>query len=157
MTDITEDELLPCPFCGGEAHFVFRDMDAVAVRCKVWGADTCLGASAWHLSKEQAAAQWNKRQRERQAVAVPETEAKRQRDDSVDLLLRAVFEVCEATESIDPKNDFERGRVFEAKGIRRGIGTWFQGTFCGRSFMGEPAMLSAAPPADTVKQDPNGA
>lgn len=56
----------------------------------------------------------------------------------VDQLLRAVFEVCEATEDIEPKNDFERGRVFEAKHIRRGVGTWFQDTFCGRTHMGEP-------------------
>lgn len=60
----------------------------------------------------------------------------------IDQLLRAVFEVCEATENIEPKNDFERGRVFEAKHIRRGVGTWFQDTFCGRTHMGEPAPIA---------------
>lgn len=58
----------------------------------------------------------------------------------VDQLLHAIFQVCEATEETEPKNDFERGRVFEAKRIRKGIGTWFQDTFCGRSFMGEPVL-----------------
>lgn len=59
-------------------------------------------------------------------------------DDDLKLLLRQMFEVCEATEEIEPKNDFERGRAFEAKSIRRSIGTWFQDYFCGRSLMGEP-------------------
>lgn len=57
-----------------------------------------------------------------------------------DELLRAVFQVCEATEELAPSSDFERGRVFEAKGIREAIGTWFQDTFCGKRFMGEPAI-----------------
>ena len=59
-------------------------------------------------------------------------------------LLREVFMLCEATEEIEATNDFMRGRVFEAKGIRRGIGTWYQDTFCGRSYMGEP-VIPAAP------------
>lgn len=57
-------------------------------------------------------------------------------------LLRELFSVCEETEELEAKNDFERGRVFEAKGIRRAIGTWYQDEFCGRSFMGEPVITT---------------
>ena len=67
--------------------------------------------------------------------------------DDVDLLLRAVFELCEATEEapeVEPKNEhqrgFDKGRRFEAKAIRRSVGDWFQATFCGQSFMGEPVL-----------------
>ena len=66
-------------------------------------------------------------------------------------LLREIFMLCEATEEIEATNDFMRGRVFEAKGIRRGIGTWYQDTFCGRSYMGEPVITTA--PVQPVKQD----
>ena len=66
-------------------------------------------------------------------------------------LLREIFMLCEATEEIEATNDFMRGRVFEAKGIRRGIGTWYQDTFCGRSYMGEPVIPAA--PVQPVKQD----
>lgn len=68
-----------------------------------------------------------------------------QQDDDLRKLLRGLFEVCEDTESIEPKNDFERGRVFEAKRIRRGIGTWFQDEFCGRTHMGEPVVTRGVP------------
>ena len=67
-------------------------------------------------------------------------------------LLREIFMLCEATEELEPTNDFMRGRVFEAKGIRRGIGTWYQDTFCGRSYMGEPVI--PATPVQPVKQEP---
>ena len=72
-------------------------------------------------------------------------------NNDVDLLLRAVFELCEATEEapeVAPRNEhqrgFDKGRRFEAKAIRRAVGDWFQATFCGRSFMGEP-VLAVAP------------
>ncbi|MBP9032604.1 MAG: DUF551 domain-containing protein [Pseudomonadales bacterium] len=63
------------------------------------------------------------------------------------LLLRETFALCEATEDEcgDADDAFRRGRAFEAKRIRRGIGTWYQDTLCGRSHMGEP--VPAAPPA----------
>lgn len=54
-------------------------------------------------------------------------------DKHLKLLLRQVFEVCEATEESEPENDFERGRAFEAKHIRKAIGSWFQDYFCGRA------------------------
>ena len=67
--------------------------------------------------------------------------------DDVDLLLRAVFELCEATEEapeVEPRNEhqrgFDKGRRFEAKAIRRAVGDWFQATFCGQSFMGDPVL-----------------
>lgn len=69
-------------------------------------------------------------------------------------VLREVFALCEATEhalhdecnahSVQDSTLFSRGRLFEAKSIRKAIGTWFQDEFCGRSFMGEPV---ATPPA----------
>lgn len=74
------------------------------------------------------------------------------RNDDVDQLLHAVFQVCEATEEIEPKNEFERGRRFEAKHIRNGIGNWFQDTFCGRKFMGEP-VLPKRPSAPIAERD----
>lgn len=55
-------------------------------------------------------------------------------------LLRELFSVCEETEEIEAKTDFERGRLFEAKRIGRAIGTWYQDEFCGRSRMGEPVI-----------------
>jgi hypothetical protein len=71
----------------------------------------------------------------------------------LDRLLREVFTLCEATEDlperkvIDRQSDFERGRRFEAKQIRKAIGIWFQDTFCGAAHMGEPA-ISAQPAPD---------
>ena len=60
-------------------------------------------------------------------------------------VLREVFALCEDTEAkcSDEPGDFARGRRFEAKGIARAIGAWYQEEFCGRSHMGEPA--AAAP------------
>jgi hypothetical protein len=70
----------------------------------------------------------------------------------VDQLLRQVFALCEDTEDAperEAKNEhqrgFEAGRRFEAKQIRRAIGTWFQDTFCGASHMGEPVIATEAP------------
>lgn len=65
-------------------------------------------------------------------------------DDAADQLLHAIFEVCDTTEEIEPTNDFERGRVFEAKHIQKTIGDWFQHTFCGAVFMGEPVLKNPA-------------
>lgn len=72
------------------------------------------------------------------------------RDNSDKLALRAVFELCEATEDMpdSPADDyglqrFRAGQRFEAKRLRRGIGTWYQDTFCGAAHMGEPAIAAA--------------
>ena len=73
------------------------------------------------------------------------------KNNDVDRLLRQIFLLCEAVEDLpetDPKNEhergFDKGRRFQAKQIRRAMGDWFQWTFCGSSFMGEP-VLAAAP------------
>lgn len=68
-------------------------------------------------------------------------EVERLRDDAAyddRRLLRELFSVCEATEDECSESDdpFKRGRVFEAKRIRRGLGTWYQDNFCGRTPMG---------------------
>lgn len=63
-------------------------------------------------------------------------------------VLREVYSLCEDTQdkcAIPDANDFNRGRAFEAKGIARAMGAWYQAEFCGQSFMGEPVI---APPAD---------
>ena len=56
-------------------------------------------------------------------------------------VLREVFALCEDTETkcSDETGDFARGRRFEAKGIARATGAWYQEEFCGRTRMGEPA------------------
>ena len=68
-------------------------------------------------------------------------------------LLREIFMLCEATEEIEATNDFMRGRIFEAKGIRRGIGTWYLDTFCGRSYMGEPVIPAAPVDAKAIRAE----
>lgn len=74
------------------------------------------------------------------------------------LLLRETFALCEATEDECANADdaFKRGRAFEAKRIRRGIGTWYQDTFCGRSHMGEPVPAAPPPPAAAEQPQPVG-
>ena len=73
-------------------------------------------------------------------------------DNSASLLLHEIFSLCEHTENapqVKPENEhqrgFDAGRRFEAKGIRRAIGDWFQSEFCGGSFMGEPAPAQQEP------------
>jgi hypothetical protein len=80
--------------------------------------------------------------------------------DTGPLVLREVFALCEATEeqTVTPKplgesGAFFRGRKFEAKSIRKAIGTWFQDEFCGMSFMGEPATQSQPSPVGTVSDE----
>ena len=92
-----------------------------------------------------------------QAVQLVEAAPQAQQAAPEDRLLREVFGLCEATEDApeqEPKNEhqrgFEAGRRFEAKQIRRAIGTWFQDTFCGSTFMGEPA---ATPPQQAPATD----
>ncbi len=58
------DELLPCPFCGGEANPELswsKDREVVNVRCINWGDGGCLGAGANSRSEEEATAAWNTR------------------------------------------------------------------------------------------------
>ena len=37
MTDNQTTELLPCPFCGGEAQVMHMDLDSIEEGWKVWG------------------------------------------------------------------------------------------------------------------------
>lgn len=57
-------------------------------------------------------------------------------------VLREVFALCEDTmdKMAAESTEFSRGRAFEAKGIARAIGTWFQDEYCGQSHMGEPSL-----------------
>lgn len=51
-------------------------------------------------------------------------------------ILHELFSVCEDTEDECAESDdpFKRGRAFEAKRIRRGIGTWYQDNFIRRYY-----------------------
>lgn len=64
-------------------------------------------------------------------------------------VLREVLSVCEDTmdKMALETTEFSRGRAFEAKGISRAIGTWFQDEFCGLSHMGEPVAAPTQPAA----------
>ena len=43
------------------------------------------------------------------------------------VLLHAIFDMCENTEeNTKPDTDFDKGRIFEAKHIRKAIGTLYQ-------------------------------
>lgn len=68
--------------------------------------------------------------------------------DSGARVLREVYALCEATgdECHGKDSGFNRGRAYEAKGIARGIGAWYQAEFCGATFRGEPS----AAPADWI-------
>lgn len=44
----------------------------------------------------------------------------------LDIVREELFALCEHTEDIEVGNEFERGRVFEAKGIRRTMGEIFR-------------------------------
>lgn len=92
----------------------------------------------------------------RQAKAALAQPAEGGEADTGPQVLRQVFALCEATEealhescsqhSREDSTQFNRGRLFEAKGIRKAIGTWFQDEFCGRSLMGEPVTTPPASP-----------
>lgn len=49
-------ELKPCPFCGGEAHYVKCSDGEAWVRCKDCGTETAIFDSV-----EEAAEAWNRR------------------------------------------------------------------------------------------------
>lgn len=74
-------------------------------------------------------------------------------------VLREVFALCEDTEvqcshAPEDLSDFNRGRAFEAKGIARAIGAWYQEQFCGRTHMGEPAASAPDHFRDDTKMIP---
>ncbi|MFZ5699696.1 MAG: hypothetical protein ACOY9J_13475 [Pseudomonadota bacterium] len=71
-------------------------------------------------------------------------------------VLREVFALCEDTEAktYEEPGDFARGRRFEAKGIARAIGAWYQEEFCGRTHMGEPAVPAPDQFRDAAKMVP---
>lgn len=61
-------ELKPCPFCGGEAEYVYRAgiliaaLCPVVVKCKECGAVTAyVDASTEYCAKDKAAELWNRR------------------------------------------------------------------------------------------------
>ena len=61
-------ELKPCPFCGGEAEYVYctgiiiATLNPIAVKCKECGAATMnVDASTEYCAKGKAAELWNRR------------------------------------------------------------------------------------------------
>lgn len=67
MTKIDEAELLPCPFCGGEAICVGRGPYRIACRqC------TCALEHLYVVTREEAIAAWNRRARDAKAAGLAE-------------------------------------------------------------------------------------
>lgn len=65
MTRKAEFDLLPCPFCGGEARVIHSDI-SYSVRCSACGIGIFrprIGESEWcaFCTKEEAAEAWNRR------------------------------------------------------------------------------------------------
>jgi hypothetical protein len=51
------NDLLPCPFCGGESEILHYQIDGYLPKCKL-----CDGMiEKWFLIKEEAIAEWNHR------------------------------------------------------------------------------------------------
>ena len=61
MSDITKEELLPCPFCGGQAHFVRLDRSCYKYAIKCNTCDCTIGGSAFENNCYNAS-MWNTRQ-----------------------------------------------------------------------------------------------
>ena len=71
MSDMTTENLAPCPFCGGEAHhttykhpYMMGDTERHNIECMDCGAEAGYGDSTGGLSwttKEAAYKQWNTR------------------------------------------------------------------------------------------------
>lgn len=61
-----ENELKPCPFCGGEAEIIENEYECVDVSCKSMG---CRGFTDYlqYGSREEAAEAWNRRWNDDQA------------------------------------------------------------------------------------------
>lgn len=97
------------------------------------------GTCAWHRDVKAAITTLERALTQRPAAQAGER-------DTGPRVLREVFELCEdtMTKMESESTEFSRGRAFEAKGISRAIGTWFQDEFCGRSHMGEPVIQPAA-------------
>lgn len=56
MTQTRDAELLPCPFCGGEAYTWGNTACEWRVECK-----SCGASSLPHVTPREAAAAWNRR------------------------------------------------------------------------------------------------
>lgn len=85
---------------------------------------------------------WREREAAQHAQLLAMIPERQSASDADLVLLRKIFALCEATENecADSDDNFKRGRAFEAKHLRRAIGTWYQDEHCGRSFMGEPVL-----------------
>lgn len=68
-------ELKSCPFCGGEAKFLFRKLEGVGIVIRV-GCKSCLAKSpakrserhyGWHETLVDAADAWNRRAKDENA------------------------------------------------------------------------------------------
>lgn len=57
-----DDNLLPCPFCGGKAKF-YENPWGVGVACKNNDCGADVRDSTFNNNKSQAAKKWNRRQK----------------------------------------------------------------------------------------------
>jgi Lar family restriction alleviation protein len=64
---MSEQALLPCPFCGGVEHEIGYDSAGFDVQCHSW---TCRAKTGSHTTEAEAIAAWNRR-----ALATPSTGA----------------------------------------------------------------------------------
>ncbi|WP_145568058.1 Lar family restriction alleviation protein [Yersinia mollaretii] len=70
MSENTDKELKPCPFCGGKAHLLTSN-GSFLVECSVCLTDFLNGpvGIGWYRSEKDAAADWNDRPSERALIA----------------------------------------------------------------------------------------
>lgn len=70
------NELLPCPFCGGEAQIRIFNRDMYfSVQCQ-----SCMAEAKWQGTPEYAAAAWNQRTLVTAAqIALPKVSAKKEK------------------------------------------------------------------------------
>lgn len=76
MTHHTDAQLLPCPFCGSEAHFEMDDDRWEWIECGSCGMQGNRSASLMEDCKPKLAEAWNRRTPASQAQRVPLSERK---------------------------------------------------------------------------------
>lgn len=84
---MASEELKPCPFCGGKADPVrHAGRPAATPVCFYIECLTCRAASGWVKNLSEAAAEWNRR--------AQDFDAMRQRTETVEALLQEVRQRC---------------------------------------------------------------
>lgn len=131
---------LNCPTCGGSGHIGdVKDVDAA--RAAQAGSGQAVNAESIVRDVAGEMDCYDFRDVVACVRAALTTEPAQAEPQGAELgareLLHEVFALCEATEDIKPERAFDDGRRFEAKSIRRAIGTWFQDETRARALRGE--------------------